>query len=141
MPSEAPLRAQLAHARRALVGLTPDGGTSFLLAFMPRGAAVGARATRTRTHARSSHTPEARIPVVLPVRTVRTPLKLLHISCVCACAAQAVVLGYLERWLWSYDSRVRANPNPNLERWLWSYDSRVRAPSSASRDGVTRIVR
>ena len=58
-PAELPLRVQLAYARQSCIGVTPDGGTSFLLAFLPAGGAV-------------------------------------------------VVLGSLERWLWSFDSRLRA---------------------------------
>lgn len=54
-----PLRLQLAHTRRALIGISSDGGASFLLSFLPRGGAL-------------------------------------------------VVLGSLERWLWSTDGRLRA---------------------------------
>ena len=54
-----PLRLQLAHTRRAAVGISPDGGSSFTLSFLPRGGAL-------------------------------------------------VVLGSLERWLWSADGRLRA---------------------------------
>lgn len=58
-PAGLPLAVQLAYARRACVGVAPDGGTSFLLAFLPRGGAL-------------------------------------------------LVLGSLERWLWSNDGRLRA---------------------------------
>jgi hypothetical protein len=35
-----PLRLQLAHTRRAAVGISPDGGSSFILSFLPRGGAL-----------------------------------------------------------------------------------------------------
>lgn len=35
-----PLRLQLSYVRRAAIGVTPDGGASFLLAFLPRGGSV-----------------------------------------------------------------------------------------------------
>ena len=35
-----PLRVQLRLVRTAAVGVTPDGGTSFVLAFLPRGGAL-----------------------------------------------------------------------------------------------------
>ena len=54
-----PLRDQLTHVRRSAVGLTPDGGASFVLAFLPAGGSL-------------------------------------------------VVLGWLERWLWANDGRLRA---------------------------------
>jgi hypothetical protein len=54
-----PLREQLTHVRRSAVGVTPDGGASFVLAFLPAGGSL-------------------------------------------------IVLGWLERWLWANDGRLRA---------------------------------
>ena len=38
--SSLPLATQLRHVRASAVGLTPDGGASFVLAFLPRGAGL-----------------------------------------------------------------------------------------------------
>ena len=62
-----PLAVQLAHVRAAAVGVTPDGGASFVLAFMPRGGALAS----PRQH------PRLRRHVQLPERG-RGPLPLSH---------------------------------------------------------------
>ena len=76
-----PLRLQLSHTRRAAIGISPDGGSSFILSFLPRGGAL-------------------------------------------------VVLGFLERWLWSADGRLRAFYCQPRRR-----DARLQCPTA---NGVAR---